>query len=95
MTQTFIKDPDERQDYSVDWTTEGYLASGETISASSWTVPAGVTQYGIATVNGAATIATIWLSGGTHGQEYYVANKITTTSGRIAERSIKIICRNQ
>ena len=93
--QPFLKDPAERQDYSIDWATDGYLAVGETISVSTWSFPSGITQYSTPSVNGTGQITTIWLTGGTHGEEYLVANTITTTASRIAERSIKIICRNQ
>lgn len=91
MTQTFLKDPAERQDYQVDWA--DYLADGETIAASAWAVPTGITQYGSASNTG--TTATIWLEGGTHGEEYLASNLVTTTSGRKAERSIKLLVRER
>lgn len=87
----YLKDPDERLDYTVSWS--DYLAVGETISSSSWTVPSGITQYQSATNTN--TTATIWLSGGTHGEEYLVTNQITTSAGRIAERSLNIVVRNR
>lgn len=90
---TFIKDPDERLDYTMDWDVLDYLAAGETIATSAWSVPAGITQYG--TASNTTTTATIWLEGGTHGQEYIVSNLITTSASRKAERSIKIVCRNR
>ena len=90
---TFIKDPEERLDYTLDWDSLDYLATSETISLSAWSVPTGITQFGTAT--NTTTTATIWLEGGTHGQEYIVSNLVTTSSGRKAERSIKIICRNR
>lgn len=86
----FVKDPDERLDYTELWT--DFLASGETISSVSWTVPSGLTNY---STSNTTTTATIWLTGGTHGQEYLVAGKVTTSASRIAERSFKIICRNK
>lgn len=92
-TEPFLKDPQERQDYTVDWAANDYLADGETIASSTWTVPSGITQYSTASNTNTAT--TIWLEGGTHGEEYYIVNNIETSNGRIAERSIKIICRNR
>jgi hypothetical protein len=93
MSDAFIKDPGERLDYTIDWQIDGYLETGETISTSTWTVASGITQFGSATATG--TSATIWLEGGTHGQEYLATNQIVTSEGRRAERSIKIICRNR
>jgi hypothetical protein len=88
---THLKDPDERLDYTEDWDDE-YLAVGETISSVTYTVPSGITNY---STSNTTTTTTIWLSGGTHGQEYLVSTRITTSAGRIAERSIKIIVRNR
>jgi len=80
----FLKDPSAVLDYTVDWTT---WLSTDVIATSSWTVPNGLTK-------GAETktekTASIWLSGGTVGQEYTVVNKITTAAGRTDERTIII-----
>lgn len=93
MTNPLLKAPDERQDYTVDWEADGYLAEGETISTSDWTFSDPLIQFGSDTKT--STTATIWLTGGIHGEEYTVTNEILTTDGRIAERSIKILCRNR
>lgn len=90
MAGTFLKDPQERLDYVENWTD---WLNGDTIASSAWTVPSGISQYGSAT--NTTTSATIWLTGGTHGQEYLVTNTITTTGGRIGERSLKILVRHQ
>lgn len=90
---TYLKDPGEKLDYTVNWA--DFLAVGETIpdaGSSTWTVPSGLTNH---TTSRTTTAATIWLSGGTHGEEYVVTNQITTSSGRIAERSIKLIVRSR
>lgn len=86
----FLKDPGEKLDYPITWS--DYLTEGETISSSAWSLPSGITQD---SVSSTTTSATIWLTGGTHGEEYLVTNQITTSAGRIAERSIKILCRNR
>jgi hypothetical protein len=41
------------------------------------------------------TVATVWLSGGTHGTDYRVECKITTIGGRTAERSILVRVRER
>lgn len=89
MSGIYIKDPDEKLDYVEDWSD---FLGNDTISTVSWTVPNGLTQD-LATKT--TTTATIWLTGGTHGEEYLVSGKVTTAGGRIGERSIKIICRNR
>lgn len=106
-------DPNAVLDYSVDWkykspasratgtNPDGWLAAGETISSSTWTVPTGLTQLGPATsptapapsqVDGKATI---WLTGGTAGDTYKLTNKIVTSAGRTDERSIQIDVKNR
>lgn len=87
----YIKDPSELLDYVEDWD-DYWLAAGETISTSTWTAASGIT---VSSSSNTTTTATVWLSGGTHGQEYLVTNRITTSAGRTGERSIKIICRNR
>ncbi|MDP9479818.1 MAG: hypothetical protein M3R38_29855 [Actinomycetota bacterium] len=101
MTEPFIKDPQARLDYSLDWS--AWLASGETITASTWAATTGITVEAAApyapSFTGTAT--TVWLSGGTIGggeeigisrgtsqRAYRVTNTITTSAGRTDERSI-------
>lgn len=84
--QTFRKDPDSVLDYGIDWS--DWLASGETISTSTWTVPTGITED--SDLNGDESTL-IWLSGGTAGTTYTLANKIVTSDGRTVERTIEII----
>lgn len=91
MTDLFIKDPSSKEDYTVNWTT---WLGDDTISASAWTVPSGLTQSTPSPSN-TATAATIWISGGTHGQEYLLMNQITTAAGRINQQSIKILVRDK
>ncbi len=86
MAQDFTKDPNALLDYTVDWAT---WLDTDTISASSWTVPSGLTQASPAPSNDSTT-ATIWLSGGAAGSWYAVTNRITTAAGRINDASIFI-----
>lgn len=81
----FVKDPDEVLDYTVDWS--NWLATGETISTSTFTPDAGITKDSETNGN---TAGTVWLSGGTAGESYSVTNRITTTDSRTAERSFVI-----
>ncbi len=93
------KDPDDDLDYKFDFkglTNEveharsDWLESGETIVSFEVTVPAGITEGSGAKATAAAdsnTSVVIWLSGGTAGDDYTIACKITTSAGRVVERS--------
>lgn len=86
MAQTdWLKDPDAVLDWRWDWSQ--WLEDGEQIVTSTMTVSAGLTldssSFTLAT-------ATAWLSGGTAGTPYTVANRITTNQGRTDERTITI-----
>lgn len=70
----FVKSPTAVLDFGFDWT--DWLDSGETIEASSWSVPSGLTNAG---ETFSTTQTKIWLSGGTAGTEYTVTNTIETT----------------
>lgn len=80
-----LKDPDATLDFEVDWSQ--WLQASETITASGWTVPAGLTRV---SDTHTGTTATVWLSGGVLGQRYTVTNEITTSGGRIDDRSLHI-----
>lgn len=90
--KTYFKDPAETTDWVFDWSS--WLATGETLSSSSFSAAAGITMAD--GTNGApapshdGTTATLWLIGGTDGQRYKVSNTITTSAGRTSERSIVI-----
>lgn len=85
MACFFKKDPDETDDFSVDWANE--TDSAESIDSIVWTVPTGITQV---QVQLEGDVATIRLSGGTVSTSYTIACKATLDSGRILERSIYI-----
>ena len=95
MTTTFygdneiFKDPDAVLDYSFDWddAADPWLEAAETISSHIVTVESGLTLDSDIEADGKVTA---WLSGGTAGQTYSVACKITTSSGRTDERTINV-----
>lgn len=89
-TQTFRKDPEATLDYGFDWSE--WLMSGEIIQISNWTVPIGITAN--ETALGDSTTK-IWLSGGAVGETYVIANKVTTSGGRVDERSFEVIVENR
>jgi hypothetical protein len=80
----FIKDPEARLDYQIDWST---WLGADTISASTWSATSGITIDSDANTT---TTATVWLSGGTLGQTYEVTNHITTAAAREDDRTLFI-----
>ena len=84
------KDPDEVLDYELDWST--HLDTGDTISSSTWTVPAGLTKN--SDTNGDST-TTIWLQGGTEGTTYTLLNEIVTAGGRTEQQSVTLSVRSK
>lgn len=81
---TFVKDPAARLDYAVDWS--AWLPEGDTVAAAEW-LPGGLTVDGTSL---AGAVATVWLTGGTPGVTYRVTCRVTTTAGRIDDRTMRI-----
>ena len=78
------KDPDDILDYAVDWSE---FLGLDTISASVWVVPTGITK---ASDSFTSTVTTAWLSGGTIRTKYTLVNRITTAAGRQKDQSVAI-----
>lgn len=93
MTMMGVKDPSDKLDYAVDW--DQWLESGESITDVDWTVETGLTKASDPTESNTAKTATVWLEGGSNGEDYTVACKITTSAGRIVERSFVVQVRNR
>ncbi len=84
--EEFDHDPEAVLDYGLklaDW------LKGDTLSASSWFVPSGITEA-LPAPSFTNTITTIWISGGTPGQFYDLINSITTAAGRKDDRTIRL-----
>ena len=85
MSSRFRKDPNAVLDWEFDWS--AWLTDGESIASRTVTVSTGLTKDSdIASTSGVV----VWLSGGTAGQSYTVACRITTTASRTDERTIRI-----
>ncbi len=88
---TYDKDPDATLDYSIDWS--AWLPSGDALSTATWsTSDPDLEVAGSPAPSHAAGIATAWLTGGTAGQRYTVTCRVTTTGGRVDDRSILLRC---
>ena len=90
MPTTFLQDPDAELDYLFDWST--WLEDLETISSYVITAETGITASDDTETGGKVTV---WLSGGTAGSNYTVACRITTSAGRIDERTITVRVRER
>jgi hypothetical protein len=84
------KDPQEILDYVVDWAKP---LAGDLIVASTWTLPQGITDTGNQSFDDTTT--TIWLSGGSDGENYELINQITTAAGRVREQTCRLRCRTK
>lgn len=87
----WTKDPASTLDYSVDWDADDWLGT-DTIATVTWTVPSGVASV---STSATTTVATIFLSGGTVGQDYDIGCLITTAGGRTDERTIRLQVRQR
>lgn len=90
MVTDWEKDPQAVLDWIFTW--DDWLDAGETIVDSVMTVSAGLV---LDSDTNSTTTATAWLSGGTAGTVYSVANRITTSVGRVDERTITVRVTNR
>lgn len=79
------KDPSDILDFTVNWA--NWLTVGETISAATFTVEAGITKT---SESNTTTTAKVRLSGGTAGNQYTITCQIDTSAGQRAQRSFEV-----
>ena len=94
------KDKDETLDYSLDWSR--FLQNGESLSTVVWktkdsnedkvsfTPPETINGLTVASQSNTTTVSTVFLSDGTDNKQYTLYCNITTSTGRVAERPVKI-----
>lgn len=90
MTTIFTKDPDAVLDYTFAWA--NWLADGETISSFELDVETGITED--SSENDSDDV-TVWLSGGTVGENYNVTCHVVTSAGREDDRTMTIKVRER
>ena len=85
----YLKDPQSRVDYGIDWSA-GYL-DGQTIAESAWSVVPDESG-GIAAEEASFDLnrTAVTLSGGIVGHVYSVSNRVTLSDGRSDDRSITL-----
>ena len=85
----YLKDPQSRVDYAIDWA-PGYL-DGQTLASSQWSVvPAEAGGVAVDEASFDLTRAGATLSGGVAGHVYSVTNRVTLSDGRSDDRSITL-----
>ena len=103
MPKIIPKDPTGKLDFKFDWaaSTNGSgdtdwldTDGGETISTKTVTVDDGITKVSDSLTD-TNTSVTVWLSGGTDGEDYEVACKIVTSDSREDTRRMKIQVRDR
>lgn len=80
--------PGDDLDYGFDWA--DVLDEGETITQSDWTASTDITLTR-ETVAGSVTLA--FAAGGEDGKYYQLVNEVQTSSGRVYNRMITLICK--
>ncbi len=92
----FLIDPQERLDFTLDWTS--FLGEGgsplDAIVGSSFTIsplePGSTTEPALSGESSTPVTATIFVSNCAVGSLYRLTNRIVTSAGRVAERSISL-----
>jgi len=69
------------------------IFQNDTISQSTWTVPAGI-ESELEAIDQGDTRVTIMVSGGTNGTDYLLGNLVVTAAGRTLEAEIVIQVRD-
>lgn len=87
--KVFLKDPADRLDYK--WDFIEFLTGAEAITSFVITPPAGIT---VGVTSSTSTTVAAWIEGGTDGESYTIPCRITSSEGRIVERSITLHVRN-
>ena len=90
-----LKDPAAVLDYAIDWGGD-YLEPGDRLATSDWSiVPVEADGLSVAGSRFDASISTVNARGGIAGRIYRLVNRITTGSGRVAERAIVLRVANR
>lgn len=99
-----FKDPQAVLDYAFLW--QDWLATDEVItdhvitkSAATITVNSSSANIAAVTLGGVeqkiGSVVTVWLSGGTAVTIYLISCRVTTSAGRVDERTFKLIVRDR
>lgn len=82
----FKKDPDATLDYEFDWSA-WLLDVSDTIASVTWVLTGTLVKVSSSFTS---LTATAFISGGTEGEDETLTCRITTTGGRIDDRSVTL-----
>lgn len=83
------KDADEVRDYRIDWSP---ALNGDIIATSTWIVPPGINGFSASHDD---SWTTIWIGGGTDGQNYDLTQTVRTLIGRLFKRRWRLSVRSR
>lgn len=86
----WVKGPDDVEDYTLDWANR--LVEDDFIIGAEFYINSDVH---IISVNFTDRLATVWITGGVVGTTYDVTCRITTDSGRVHERTFRLVIANK
>ena len=86
---SYDHDPDAFLDYHVDWS--DWLPPGDTVAGVLHVVADGV-DVALSSYTGPVTYAWVSLSAPVPGQKYNITHRVTTTQGRIDDRTQTLKC---
>jgi hypothetical protein len=85
----YLKDPDARVDYAIEW--QGGYLDGQAVAASSWSVtPTEENGLWVTETSFDLTRTGVTVEGGISGHAYRLSNRVTLSDGRVDERSITL-----
>lgn len=91
------KDPDERDDFKLDWTAR-LAPIDDTIVTSTWAIVTDQTgassPLNIFDQDNTTLTTRLWIEGGDEGVTYEILNEILTTGGRTLQQTIYIPCKS-
>lgn len=99
ITRTFIgpKDPNEVVDYAFNWFDR--WVAGDTITSVTWTLPEGLTNEdqppASIDLDAEEVLTSIFIGGGTAGQNYDVHCRIVTDGGRTFDQTATLQVRSR
>lgn len=92
--KTRLKDPDAVLDFGFRY--HLWLQTAETIVDSDWDIETtGTLAVQSSNINVAGNTTTVWLTGGEAGVQYLVRNTITTSEGRVDQRTLLVRVMNR
>lgn len=86
---TFLKDPSDRLDYTVDF--KNLIPADDVINLSTWAIEPQGAGHLVSDGSDVTGLRTrVWLKGGMAGMVYSVTNTVASIAGREAERTFSV-----